>query len=310
MKRVYLCGPVEYIRFNNENIQNTKKNRLSKRKCKKLLKKWSELPYAGESKLPSGIDPTAGSWPLYFIKRNRNGNFTTLDGKIIRFAIQHPKNIDFFKELTNVKQVLDNITLEQRQVAEYWGDGPATKQWTPIIDRLLDTYNLSPAQSARIIAAVQTGINDAFVITWYYKYLWEVPRPNQMDLKLYTVICTPKFPTYPSGHSVISGTAEVILSYFFPSEAERLKALAEENSISRLYGGVHFPSDLSEGLRLGRQIGRLVVDILRNQQDINHKTIDVPSTEDLHANLNPPPYNQVIPYPSRVRSCDLPLLPE
>lgn len=141
------------------------------------------------------------------------------------------------------------------------------------------------------------------------EYWGDVPRPNQLDQRLITAICTPKFPSYPSGHSVISGTAEVILSYFFPPEAERLKELAEENSISRLYGGVHFIEDITEGLRLGRQIGRIIVEELVKQSDANQSGIDIPVTESRNADLMPPPYEQVIAYPSRVNDCDLPLLP-
>ncbi|MFZ5967724.1 MAG: vanadium-dependent haloperoxidase [Bacillota bacterium] len=275
-----------------------------------LPRKWSQLSYAGEARVPQGLDPSAGSWPLYFMKRDQAGDFTTLDGKKITFEIQNPDNFNFDEELVIVQETLDNLTYKQKQIACYWGDGPATKQWTPIIDRLIDTYNLSPVRAARVLAAVQAGINDAFIIAWYYKYLWDVPRPNQLDQKLLTYICTPRFPTYPAGHSVISGTAEVILSYFFSPEAERLKALAEEDSISRLYGGVHFPADLSEGLRLGRQIGEIVVDVLKNQRDNHQSMIDAPIIINKHAKLMPPPYKQVIPYPPRARACDLPLLPE
>lgn len=278
--------------------------------CVNLKRKWSKLSYAGESRVPQGLDPSAGSWPLFFLKRNNSGKFTTQDGGIISFEIQHPDNIDFDKELVIVKKTLNNLTEQQREIAEYWGDGPPTKQWTPIIDRLLDTYDFTPAQAGRVLAAVHSAINDTLVVTWYFKYLWDVPRPNQLDQKLATAICTPKFPAYPSGHSSISGAAEVILSYFFPPESQRLKELAEENSMSRLYGGVHFPSDLSEGLRLGRQIGRIIVDVLSNQYDHNQSRVDLPITKTLHADLNPPPYEQVIPFPPRVRACDLPLLPK
>jgi|GEM_PF-623900 len=271
---------------------------------------WSQLSYAGEYRVPQGIDPTAGSWYLYYMKHDGRGSFTTLDGKLITFSILDPSNIDFEAELKIVKETLKNLTMHQRVIAGYWGEGPATKQWTPIIDRLIDTYGLSPVYAARVLAVTQAGINDAFVITWYYKYLWDVLRPCQMDQNLRTEICTPKFPGYPSGHSVISGAAEVILSYFFPTEGERIKKLAEENGISRLYGGVHFPSDISEGLRLGRQIGEVVVEVIKHQQDLNQVTIDIVKTFDLHAKLNPPPYKQVIPYPPRVRSCSLPLLPD
>lgn len=161
-----------------------------------------------------------------------------------------------------------------------------------------------------MLAVVQAGINDAFVVTWYYKYLWDVPRPNQLDQGLATYLCTPKFPAYPSGHTVISGTAEVILSYFFPPEAQKLKQLAEENAASRLYAGVHFQPDLSEGLRLGHQIGQIAVNLLQKSFDKDQSAIDIPVNNNLNAQLMPPLYEQVIPYPARARACDLPLLPE
>jgi len=36
-------------------------------------------------------------------------------------------------------------------------------------------------------------------------------------------------------------------------------AKAREAAVSRVYGGIHFPLDGSEGLRMGRRIGALVV---------------------------------------------------
>ncbi|MBB6214167.1 hypothetical protein HNQ80_000236 [Anaerosolibacter carboniphilus] len=278
--------------------------------CKKMLdklirpvnlpRKWSELSYPGESRVPQGVDPSAGSWSMYFFKRDKDGRFITSSGQEASFEIQHPDNFNFDDMLIEVKEVLDNLTPKQKQIAEYWGKGPATKQWTPIIERLMDTYGFSPVRAARVLAAVQAGINDAFVITWYFKYLWDIPRPNQLDQGLVTAIATPKFPGYPSGHSVISGAAEIILSYFFPTEAERLKELAEEDGISRLYGGVHFIADITEGLRLGRQIGSIIVDQLRMQHDLNQSMIDIPIIADKHAELPPPPYEQIIPSPSGV----------
>jgi len=268
--------------------------------------KWSEIPYPGDIRPPKGLDPYAGSWPTFFLGRDEYGLFTAPDGVPISYEIRNPYTINFDESLLLVKYIQKHLTPELLKIAEYWGEGPATKQWTPIID----TYELTPTQAGRVLAAVQAGINDAFVVTWYLKYLLDIPRPIQLDRRLATAICTPYFPSYPSGHSVISGTAEVILSYFFPPEAERLRELAEEASISRLYGGVHFIEDLEEGLRLGRQIGRIIVCELSRQRDITGRMIDIPPVNDRNAVLPPPPYRQAIPFPSRVRDCDLPLLPK
>ncbi len=257
---------------------------------------WNKYPYAGESEPPKNPEePLAGSWPLYYFKRSKHF-FTTLQGKKIVLAIENPNKINWEEELKVVKNTLQIIDPHQIEVAKYWGTGVATKQWTPIIDRLIDTYGVSAPRAARILAVVQAGFNDAFIIAWKLKFKWRVARPDQYDDHLATIVCTPRHPAYPSGHAVMSGTAEVILSYFFPGEKERLQELAEENAISRLYAGVHFPSDNTEGLRLGRQLGHIVTQTLKKQKNVKNQPVDIPYKINEHADLMPPPYRQAIPY--------------
>lgn len=278
--------------------------------AKNVPRRWSELSYAGVSRVPAADEPVSGSWPTYFLKRNAEGQFINQKGNPIAFKIRCPDfSIDFEGEqLQIVKYTLAHLTNHQIEVAKYWGDGPATKQWTPIIDILIDTYRVSAPRAARILAAVQAGINDAFVVTWYFKYLWNIARPNQLDQHLATLLCTPNHPSYPSGHSVMAGCSQVILSYFFEKEAERLKELAEECAVSRLYAGVHFPIDNEEGLRLGRQIGEIAVAVLKEEYDSYSAQIDYPLIKYGPAILPPPPYKQVIPYPRQLK-CDSKVIP-
>lgn len=91
------------------------------------------------------------------------------------------------------------------------------------------------------------------------------------------------------------------MSYFFESESRRLKELAEQCAISRLYAGVHFPIDNEQDLRLGRQIGEIVVSILKQQADGNQAQIDYPIIVNKHAPLPPPPYTQVIPFNGKTK---------
>lgn len=268
-------------------------------------RKWSQLSYAGESRVPDAEEPKAGTWPTYFIKRDKHGKFVDKYGKVIPFEIRQPDfGIDFEGEqLDIVKDTIKNVTKRQVRIAEYWGEGPATKQWTPIIDRLIDTYNISAPRAARILAIVHMALNDAFVVAWYFKYLWEVARPNQLDQNLESILCTPRHPTYPSGHATVAGCAEVVLSYFFNPEKRRLRKLAEECAVSRLYAGVHFPVDNDEGLSLGRHVGRLVLKELRKQYDGDLISIDYKITKNRHAELPPPPYKQAIPF-DREMDCE------
>lgn len=265
---------------------------------------WSVLPYAGEQYPPVPEEPESGQWPTFFFDRDQYGNFTDRNGNKINFRIKEPDaSIDFKgKQLELVQQTLENITRKQIQIAEYWGEGPPTKQWTPIIDRLIDTYGSTAPEAGRILGLVQAALNDAFVITWYYKFLWNIARPNQLDQNLVTVICTPKHPSYPSGHAVVAGCAQVVLSHFFKGEYGHLKQLAEECAISRLYGGVHYPIDNQQGLRLGRHIGEMVVSELEQQHTPDDKPIIKPYNQNLNAKLPPPPYKQSIPF-NRSKKC-------
>lgn len=264
---------------------------------KTTYKRWSKLPYAGETEPPTNPEePLAGSWNMYFLKRDSKGNFLAPNRKLLKLNIKNPNKIDWNNQLKAVHQTLDDIDYYQVDIANYWGTGVATKQITPIIDILIDTYGVSAPRAGRILASVQAGINDAFVVTWHLKYKWDVARPNQLDHNLETITCTPRHPTYPSGHATISGCASTILSYFFPAESTRLEELAEECAISRLYGGVHFPVDNNEGLQLGRQIGHLIINTLKKQKNSNGQPIDIPYTIKKNANLIPPPYEQAIPF--------------
>lgn len=274
-----------------------------------IPRRWSELAYAGTHLGPPAEDSTASSWPTFFLRRSPAGELVGPDGEPVAWEIVHPDTIDFGgEELAQVQNTLRTLTPLQVTQAEYWNSGVPTKQWTPIIDRLIDTYRVTALRASRLLAAVHGAVADSLSLCWHFKYLWQVPRPNQYDPDLATICCTPHHPSYPAGHAVVSGCAEAVLGHFFPPEADRLHELAEECAAARVYAGVHYPADGQQGLRLGRQVGRLVTDLLAGQSDSSPCLIDLPHTVDHHANLQPPPYRQALPFP-RQRVCDSKLDP-
>lgn len=273
---------------------------------KKEYLRWSELPYAGENKPPSDpVTPLTGSWPLIYLKRGKDGAFLDNKNKKLVLPITDPTILDFESELYIVKETLNTLTAKQKKLAIYYGTGVPTKQWTPVIDKLIDAYDVDPTHAARILATVQGAINDTMIVVWDLKYNWDVARPNQYDDTLKTLLCTPRFPTYPSGHATMSGCTAVMLSYFFPREAKKLHKIANDDSIGRLYAGVHFPSDNNEGLRLGKFIGEIIVKELKKQENSILKPIDFPYKEYRNAAIFPENYQQFLPYDFQERCTSL-----
>ena len=94
------------------------------------------------------------------------------------------------------------------------------------------------------------------------------------------LIQTPPFPSYVSGHAVVSAAAAEVLtdvygdnfSYTDTSEIEfgipersftSFRSAAQEAALSRLYGGIHYRFDNYEGNKVGRRLGEMIVDRLR-----------------------------------------------
>jgi membrane-associated phospholipid phosphatase len=103
------------------------------------------------------------------------------------------------------------------------------------------------------------AMHDVAVGCWDTKFKYFNPRPAQVDPSIKTTIGLPNFPAYPSGHSTFSAAAATVLSYLFPQGAKDFDAMADEAGVSRLYGGIHYRSDIVNGKAHGARIGAAVV---------------------------------------------------
>ncbi len=56
---------------------------------------------------------------------------------------------------------------------------------------------------------------------------------------------------------------ETVLGSLFPSSADSFTEIADEESWSRLWAGIHFRSDIEVGRTLGRNVGQVVADHAR-----------------------------------------------
>lgn len=171
------------------------------------------------------------------------------------------------QELATVKSTIDGLTTEQLAIAQKWNDGAGTYappgHWNDIATEYVRDARFSEVRAARAFALLNMAMHDAAVGCWESKYTYFNPRPSQLDPRIRTKIGLPNFPAYTSGHSTFSAAAATVLSYLFPSGAATFTAMKDEASISRLYGGIHYPSDLERGKEHGQRIGGYTVAFAR-----------------------------------------------
>lgn len=171
---------------------------------------------------------------------------------------------EFNQDMEELRNYATNLTREQHRIATFWADGPGSYtppgHWNRRAGDLIYDYKQSEIRAARTMALINTAMMDAGISCWDVKYYYYYPRPHQMDAKVRTVVGTPNFPAYTSGHSTFSGAAAEVLSYIFPAETEKMKAWATEASVSRIYGCIHYRFDCEKGLTNGYRIGAYAVE--------------------------------------------------
>jgi hypothetical protein len=170
---------------------------------------------------------------------------------------------EFQAALAEARAFSDQRTPEMTRIARFYEYGPGTSspagQYVALAAQLIVRDGLGERDAARTFAILGTAMADAGIACWRAKYQYWLLRPSQADPAITFPIGLPNFPAYPSGHSSFSGAAEGVLSALFPADAAELHRFAEENGLSRIYGGVHFSFDNTAGLELGRRIAPLAL---------------------------------------------------
>jgi hypothetical protein len=218
----------------------------------------------------------------------------------------------YCKEVMEVKRIGETLTDEQKHIADFFDDNPfnlhvtghvmyATKKFSPpghwmnIVGIAAQKSGANFNKTVAAYAETSIALFDGFIACWKAKYTHSTVRPEtvinkMLDPNWQPYIQTPPFPSYVSGHSVISSAAAEVMSRYFgdnfaytdTSEREfgipdrsfkSFRDAAQEAGMSRLYGGIHYRSDLTEGQNIGKRLGEYVVQKLHLQKNEGQMTV-------------------------------------
>jgi PAP2 superfamily len=164
--------------------------------------------------------------------------------------------------LDEVRRVARERTAEQTKLAQKWNAVDPWAPWNETASAALLRHHASDADAARVFAVLNAAASDAIIACFDAKYHYWTIRPSQADttIVLADSVSLPNFPSYPSGHACSAGAFDAVLGHYFPQERAEFTRIAEEQAMSRLYGGIHYRFDDDEGLALGRVVARYDVE--------------------------------------------------
>jgi hypothetical protein len=209
---------------------------------------------------------------------------------------------DYHKEVMELYHITQNLTAEQTDIAKYWDDNPfvmehaghmmfANKKITPgghwmgIAAIASRQSNADATKTAKAYAATAVALYDGFICCWNLKYKLNTVRPvtvinENIDNQWQPMLQTPPFPEYPSGHSTITRAAATVLTKMFGDNFQfedtsdfkyigmkrhfdSFVQAADEASISRVYGGIHYRFSVDDGVKEGKKVGEQVIEKLK-----------------------------------------------
>jgi hypothetical protein len=215
-------------------------------------------------------------------------------------------NAVYFKCMMEVKRTVDSLSHEEKHIADFWDDNPfkmnvsghvqfATKKFSPaghwmnIVGIAAKKAKADFPTTVASYAHTAIAIFDGFISCWDEKYRSNYVRPEtiineKVSGDWHPYIQTPPFPSYTSGHSTISAAAAEVMTHFYGDqlsftdtsllefgianrEIKSFRQAAQEASISRLYGGIHYRFDLDSGNVAGKKVGTLVVERLLQKRN-------------------------------------------
>jgi hypothetical protein len=179
---------------------------------------------------------------------------------------------------------------QQTETARFWlMVGP--QAYHPFARKLVTAKQMSVADSARLMALVSVGLNEALIAVFDAKYHYNFWRPitairngdiddnagTEREAMWQPIDNTPMHPEYPCAHCILSGSVAgvikavlgttdipevAITSPTAPGVTHRwtnLTPFTEEVANARIWSGFHYRSSTRVGTQMGLQIGDYVV---------------------------------------------------
>jgi membrane-associated phospholipid phosphatase len=160
--------------------------------------------------------------------------------------------------LAEIRTISDGLTSGELAIAQFWHPrGPS--YFNSLAAERIISHHRSEREAARVFALVHMAMFDVLTACFDAKFAYWYIRPSQADPLINLPVGLPNHPSYPSGHSCLTGAMATVLANAFPEESADFQVMAEEAGLARMYAGLHYRFDCEVGRDLGKKVAEHVM---------------------------------------------------
>jgi hypothetical protein len=211
-----------------------------------------------------------------------------LDPPPLLHAARYAKDYEEVKALGGV--ISTSRPTDRADVARFYAAVLPMPLWPAAARQASAAQGKTLSENAREFAWLAMAVADSLIASMKMKYHYNFWRPvtaireGETDGNPRTVpdgawesfVFTPPYPSYPGNHASAAGAARAVLEHVYGRDGHHIiltsqavpdvvlsytswEQITDDIDDARIYGGVHFRFDQDSGARLGRQVGRYVL---------------------------------------------------
>jgi hypothetical protein len=211
-----------------------------------------------------------------------------LDPPPLLHTARYAKDYEEVKALGGV--ISTSRPADRADVARFYAAVLPMPLWPAVARQASAAQGKTLSENAREFAWLAMAVADSLIASMKMKYHYSFWRPvtaireGETDGNPRTVsdgawesfVFTPPYPSYPGNHASAAGAARAVLEQVYGRDGHFIvltsqavpdvvlrytswEQITDDIDDARIYGGVHFRFDQDSGARLGRQVGRYVL---------------------------------------------------
>lgn len=183
------------------------------------------------------------------------------------------------QEIAKIIALQKNISEEDRRTMNYWNAAYPSYRWHQIMMQI-SRATKGHKNGGRVVI-LHLAIYDALTEVWKHKKQHQVQAPFQQKTKVQKLGRERDYSSFICEWSATAGAATEVMAYYFPDRRPYLDSLLSQFKEARLRTGLQLPSDIDQGMSIGKQIAKQYIEYAKTDRTDRIWEGEVPKSDSL-----------------------------